>query len=104
MNQVDRTGGDSARELMRRRFARLRITRRLAARLKALRRRHAVLLAAALLPALFILIPAAWLVHHVYFDRAGMPDIEAFIRFEPPTTGVVRDIHGTVLILSLIHI
>jgi membrane peptidoglycan carboxypeptidase len=36
--------------------------------------------------------------HHVYFDRSGLPDLEPFIRFEPPTTGVVRDVHGQVLI------
>jgi penicillin-binding protein 1A len=44
------------------------------------------------------LVPAVWLVHHVYFDRSGLPDLESFIRFEPPTTGVVRDARGTVLI------
>jgi penicillin-binding protein 1A len=79
-------------------FARLRGARRLAGRLKAIRRRRAVLLAVALLPVALLLLPAAWLVHHVYFDRAGLPDLESFIRFEPPTTGVVRDIHGQVLI------
>ena len=83
---------------MRALFARLRVTRRLAARLKAMRRRRAVLLAVALLPVALLLFPAAWLVYHVYFDRTGLPDLESFIRFEPPTTGVVRDVHGTVLI------
>jgi penicillin-binding protein 1A len=34
----------------------------------------------------------------VYFDRSGLPNLESFIRFEPPTTGVVRDAHGAVLI------
>lgn len=47
--------------------------------------------------ALFLL-PTAWLVHHVYFDRSGLPDLTAFIRFEMPTIGVVRDVHGKVLI------
>lgn len=47
--------------------------------------------------ALFLL-PAAWLVHHVYFDRSEVPDLEAFIRFEPPTTGVVTDAQGHALI------
>jgi len=83
---------------MRALFARLRVTRRLAARLKAMRRHRVVLLGIALLAVALPLVPAAWLVHHVYFDRTGMPDLEAFIRFEPPTTGVVRDAHGTVLI------
>jgi penicillin-binding protein 1A len=45
-----------------------------------------------------VLIPATWLVYHVYFYRGDLPNLEAFIRFEPPTTGVVRDVHGTVLI------
>ena len=83
---------------MRALFARLRVTRRLAVRLKALRRHRGVLLGIAILAVALPLVPAAWLVYHVYFDRTGVPDIEAFIRFEPPTTGVVRDAHGTVLI------
>ncbi len=57
-----------------------------------------MLLAVVLVPVALFLVPAVWLVHHVYFDRSGLPDLEAFIRFEPPTTGVVRDVHGTVLI------
>jgi penicillin-binding protein 1A len=57
-----------------------------------------VLLAGGLLPVALLLVPAAWLVHHVYFDRTGVPELESFIRFEPPTTGVVRDVHGKVLI------
>ncbi|MCX6538481.1 MAG: transglycosylase domain-containing protein [Acidobacteria bacterium] len=79
-------------------IALLRVVRRLAARLTATRRRRVVLLAVALLPVALVLLPAAWLVHHVYFDRSGVPDLEPFIRFEPPTTGVVRDVHGKVLI------
>jgi penicillin-binding protein 1A len=76
----------------------LRRARRLAARLTATRRRRAVLLAGALLYVALLLFPAAWLVHRVYFDRTSVPDLDSFIRFEPPTTGVVRDVHGTVLI------
>jgi penicillin-binding protein 1A len=38
------------------------------------------------------------MVHHLYFDRDGLPDLESFIRFEPPTTGVVVDAHDQVLI------
>ena len=89
---------DAVRERQRVRFARLLVARRLAALVKATRRRRAVLLTAVLLIAALPLYPAAWLVHHVYFDRAALPDLDAFIRFEPPTTGVVRDAHGTVLI------
>jgi penicillin-binding protein 1A len=66
--------------------------------LQAMRRRRAVILAVVLLPAALILAPATWLVHRVYFDRTGLPELDSFIRFEPPTTGVVRDVHGQVLI------
>ena len=89
---------DPLRERQRARFARLGVARRMAALVKATRRRRAMLLTAALLSAALPLYPAAWLVHHLYFDRAGLPDLDSFIRFEPPTTGVVRDAHGTVLI------
>ena len=42
--------------------------------------------------------PAAGFVQHVYFDRSGLPDLEPFIRFEPPTIGEVYDARGKVLI------
>ena len=38
------------------------------------------------------------LVHHVYFDRSGLPDLGPFIRFETPTIGAVYDARGNVLI------
>jgi penicillin-binding protein 1A len=57
-----------------------------------------VFLAVALLPLALLLVPTAWLVHHVYFYRGGVPDLEAFLRFEPPTTGVINDAQGQVLI------
>ncbi len=72
--------------------------RRLAARLTATRRRRIALLVSVLAPAALFLPPAAWLVHHVYFDRTGLPDLAAFLRFEPPTTGIVLDAHGAVLV------
>jgi penicillin-binding protein 1A len=56
-----------------------------------------VLFAAAPL-ALLLLLLSAGFVHHVYFNRRGLPDIERFIRFEPPTTGKVYDARGKVLI------
>lgn len=87
-----------APERMRVAFARLLVFRRLAAQRITVRRRLAVLLAAAFLFGAALLFPAAWLVHYVYFDRTNLPDLEPFVRFEPPTTGVVRDVHGTVLI------
>ena len=89
---------DTRRARMRGLFARLRVTRRLAARLNAVRRRRVVLLGIALLALALLLVPPGWLVYHVYVDRTGMPALDAFIRFEPPTTGVVRDVHGKVLI------
>ena len=50
--------------------------------------RRIVLFAAAPL-ALLLLVLSAGLIRHVYFDRTSLPDIEPFIRFEPPTTGKV---------------
>ena len=83
---------------MRALVARLRAARRAAALLAATRRRRIALVTIALVPVVLFFLPGIWLVHHVYFDRSGLPDLSAFIRFEPPTTGVVRDAHGTVLI------
>ena len=48
--------------------------------------------------ALHPLLPAAWFVRYVYFDRSGLPDLAPFIRFEPPTIGKVYDGPGKVLI------
>jgi len=72
---------------MRALVARLRAARRAAALLTATRRRRVALVAVALVQVALFLVPAVWLVYHVYFDRSGMPDLESFIRFEPPTTG-----------------
>ena len=58
--------------------------------------RRAVRLAAATLVLLVLL--AAGPVHHVYFDRSGLPDLESFLRFEPPTIGEIYDDRGRVLI------
>jgi penicillin-binding protein 1A len=75
---------------------RLRVARRVAARLKAARLRRGVLVAASCL--LLLLLPPAWLVYRVYFDRSRLPEIEPFILFEPPTIGEVYDVRGKVLI------
>jgi penicillin-binding protein 1A len=40
----------------------------------------------------------AGLIHHVYYDRSGLPSLDAFLRFEPPTIGEVKDARGRVLI------
>jgi penicillin-binding protein 1A len=59
--------------------------------------RRGVVLAAALLALLF-LVPPVRLVHYIYFDRSGLPDLEPFIRFEIPTIGEIYDAEGTVLV------
>ena len=46
--------------------------------------------AAALVLICFAILVAAGL-HHVYFDRSGLPDMEAFTQFEFPTIGHVYD-------------
>ena len=45
-----------------------------------------------------VLIGSAAFAHHLYLDRSGLPDLEPFIRFEPPTIGEVSDARGEVLI------
>jgi penicillin-binding protein 1A len=57
-----------------------------------------VVLAAAVLALLLFLIPMVRLVHYIYFDRSGLPDLQRFIRFEIPTIGAVYDAQGTVLV------
>lgn len=77
--------------------ARLRVARgRVAARLTAAWWRRAACFAAP--PLTLLLLPALGLAYHVFFDRSGLPDIEPFIRFKPPTIGEVYDARGTVLI------
>ncbi|MCX6551295.1 MAG: transglycosylase domain-containing protein [Acidobacteria bacterium] len=75
---------------------------RTAVELHATRRRAVrigkALVALALLPLALLVISSAWLTYHVYFDGTGLPDLDSFIRFEPPTTGLVRDVRGTVMI------
>ena len=68
-----------------------------ASRLRSAWSHRAVRVAAPSL-ALALLLPAAALLHHVYFDRSDLPDLEAFIRFEPPTIGKIYDARGKVLI------
>jgi hypothetical protein len=71
---------------------------RVASGLRATRLRSAALLCIPLLAVVMTVLPPAWLVHRVYFDRSRLPALDAFIRFDPPTTGVVRDARGKVLI------
>lgn len=53
---------------------------------------------AALAAASLTFLAGAWLVHHVYFDHSGVPDLDAFVAFELPEIGEVYDAHGRVLI------
>jgi penicillin-binding protein 1A len=59
--------------------------------------RRSVRVAVATLAAL-VTLPPAWAVYHVYFDRSRLPDLEPFLRFEPPRIGEVYDARGKVLI------
>ena len=59
---------------------------------------RSVVLAAAVLALLLFLVPTARLVHYIYFDRSGLPDLARFIRFEIPTIGAVYGAQGTVLV------
>src|SRR5438105_3046091 len=58
---------------------------------------HPFILAASCL-AFVLLIPVAGLVHHIYFDRRLLPDLEAFIRFDVDATGRIHDARGEVLV------
>ena len=59
---------------------------------------HRIMLFAAAPMVLLLLLLSAGFIHHVYFDRSRLPDIEPFISFEPPATGKVYDARGNVLI------
>ncbi len=48
--------------------------------------------------ALLLLLPVVGLVHHIYFDRRLLPDLEPFIRFEVDATGRIHDARGEVLV------
>jgi penicillin-binding protein 1A len=67
-----------------------------AGRLRSAWSRRALRLVAPPLALLSLL--AAGPVHHVYFDRSGLPDLESFLRFEPPAIGEIYDERGKVLI------
>jgi penicillin-binding protein 1A len=66
------------------------------ARVQALWARRAVRRAA--VPALAALVVLVATVHHVYVDATRVPNLEPFVRFEPPTIGEVYDARGQVLI------
>jgi penicillin-binding protein 1A len=44
------------------------------------------------------LLLALGILHRIYFDRTGVPDLASFLRFELATTGRIYDTRGTVLI------
>jgi penicillin-binding protein 1A len=50
------------------------------------------------LPMALLSLLTAGPVHHVYFDRSNLPDLESFLRFEPPRVGEIYDDQGKVLI------
>ncbi len=52
------------------------------------------LLYAAMGIALLAAVLVGMVVHHLYFDRTDLPDIEAFSRFEFPTVGSIYDTNG----------
>ncbi len=52
--------------------------------------------------AALVVLPGWSVIHHVYFNRSRLPDLEPFLRFEPPGIGEVFDARGTVLI-TLAH-
>src|SRR5688572_2903996 len=68
----------------------------LAGRLRSVWSRRVVRLV--VLPMALLSVLAAGPVHHVYFDRSNLPDLEAFLRFEPPRIGEIYDDQGKVLI------
>jgi penicillin-binding protein 1A len=41
---------------------------------------------------------SAWLTHRVWIDRSGAPDIQAFIRFDEPTSSAIYAANGPLLI------
>ena len=59
--------------------------------------RHPLTFAAACL-ALLLLLPIVGLVHHIYFDRRLLPDLQPFLRFEIDATGEIHDARGEVLV------
>jgi penicillin-binding protein 1A len=65
-------------------------------KLRDWRRRPAVVTVAVIV-GVFSLAPL-WLTYHLYFDRSDLPDLGAFLRFDAPTTGEVREARVEVLI------
>jgi len=59
-------------------------------------RRRLLQIAAA--SAAFPLVIATLVLFYITFNRSDLPDLDAFIRFEPPTIGHVYDAQGQVLI------
>jgi len=56
------------------------------------------LLQIAAVTAAFPLLIAILVLFYINFNRSDLPDLDAFIRFEPPTIGHVYDANGQVLI------
>jgi penicillin-binding protein 1A len=62
----------------------------------ARKRRRLLQIAAA--TAAFPLVIAILVLFYINFNRSDLPDLDAFIRFEPPTIGHVYDAQGKVLV------
>src|SRR5580698_6384771 len=60
------------------------------------KRRHLLQIAAAI--AAFPLVTVILVLFYINLGRSDLPDLDAFIRFEPPTIGHVYDANGQVLI------
>jgi penicillin-binding protein 1A len=61
-------------------------------------RRVVCLAAPSVLALLLLVLATGGLVHHIYYDQSGLPDLEPFIRFELSSVGKVYDARGTVLV------
>jgi penicillin-binding protein 1A len=49
-------------------------------------------------PLAFLSLLAAGPMHYIHYDRSRLPDLESFLRFEPPGIGEIYDDQGKVLI------
>jgi penicillin-binding protein 1A len=71
--------------------------RRLSSRLLRAYKTRRLLRIASLLAALPIVLILCTMTY-ISYNRTNLPDLEAFLRFEPPTTGHIYDANGRVLI------
>jgi penicillin-binding protein 1A len=79
-------------------FVRLhwRVHRSFSSLLRAYKTRRILRIATLLAAVPFVLILCA--ITYISYNRTDLPDLEAFLRFEPPTTGHIYDANGRALI------